>query len=240
MEEKLDHVVLGEELGDGGERVGVDLVAGFVDGVFFVRAPELIDPAEGVVGLEDGGGQLGDEPPQGLEMLRGEGDAEQRIVGPEDLREQPGGVAHGEGGAVGRLLHAEDFRVVAVLQRDGRAIGHHQEVVLGEEAGEEELVPMLVGAFEHEAAGLLRFVGSQMVAKLSAAGAEGDAVLFLVFGQMRRDFRLADAEPGDGRCRAFLGELAGGDDDAFEPAAEVGMEGWHESQRKGLVTRTPP
>ena len=45
VEEKLDHVMLGEELGDGGQRVGVDLVAGFVDGIFFLGAPELIDPA---------------------------------------------------------------------------------------------------------------------------------------------------------------------------------------------------
>ena len=50
VKQKLDHVMLGEELGDGGERVGVDLVAGFVDRVFFLRAPELIDPAKRVVG----------------------------------------------------------------------------------------------------------------------------------------------------------------------------------------------
>ena len=54
MQQEEDHVVLGEELGDRRQLVGADLHLGLVDLVLLVRLPELVDPAEAVVGLEYG------------------------------------------------------------------------------------------------------------------------------------------------------------------------------------------
>ncbi|OQA32555.1 MAG: hypothetical protein BWY57_01863 [Betaproteobacteria bacterium ADurb.Bin341] len=53
MEEELHHVVLSEELGDGGQFGGTDLFAGLVDLLFAQGLPKLISPAEAVVGSED-------------------------------------------------------------------------------------------------------------------------------------------------------------------------------------------
>ena len=52
MEQEEDHVVLGEELRYRRQLVCADLGLGLVDLVLLVRLPELIDPAETVVGLE--------------------------------------------------------------------------------------------------------------------------------------------------------------------------------------------
>ena len=52
MEEELHHVILGEELGDGREFVGTDLFAGLVDLVLPLGLPELVGPAEGIVGAK--------------------------------------------------------------------------------------------------------------------------------------------------------------------------------------------
>ena len=52
VQQEEDHVVLGEELRDGRQLVGADLHLGLVDLVLLVRLPELVDPAEAVIGLE--------------------------------------------------------------------------------------------------------------------------------------------------------------------------------------------
>ena len=53
---ELDHVGLGEELGDGWQGVGIDFIACFVSCVFGLGLPKLIDPAERVGGGEDDSG----------------------------------------------------------------------------------------------------------------------------------------------------------------------------------------
>lgn len=52
VEQKGDHVGLGEELGDGGQLVGADRDLGAVDLVFPLGLPELEHPAEAVGCLE--------------------------------------------------------------------------------------------------------------------------------------------------------------------------------------------
>ena len=90
VEQEIHHVRLGEKLRDGGQRGGVEPVAGTVNGGFFVRAPELVDPAEGIVGEEDFVGQRGSERAE----FGGAGATRKRVAGREDVREQ----ARGTGG----------------------------------------------------------------------------------------------------------------------------------------------
>ena len=53
VQQEEDHVVLGEELCDSRQFVCADLDLRLVDLVFLVRLPELVDPAEAVIRLED-------------------------------------------------------------------------------------------------------------------------------------------------------------------------------------------
>ena len=46
VQEKVHHVILGEQLRDRRQLIRADLVAGCVNLVFAVRLPELIAPAE--------------------------------------------------------------------------------------------------------------------------------------------------------------------------------------------------
>ena len=57
--------MLGEELRDGRQGPSVDLLAALVDLVLLLGLPELVDPAQAVVGGEDLGRQARQQPLQG-------------------------------------------------------------------------------------------------------------------------------------------------------------------------------
>ncbi|WP_156427605.1 hypothetical protein [Thiohalocapsa sp. ML1] len=96
----------------------------------------------------------------------------------------------------------------------------HQEPVLGEEAGEEHAVPVLVGGLVDEALDVLAPVRATLVAELAAVGAQAPAQRALGLREVPRRVRLADAEMHQGRAGGGLRGVAGGDDDVLELAAQ--------------------
>ena len=50
LEQEADHVVLGEELGHRRQVGAADLAPGSLTSLLALALPELVDPAEGVVG----------------------------------------------------------------------------------------------------------------------------------------------------------------------------------------------
>jgi len=53
VEHEIDHVILGEQLGHGRQFIRADLVVALVHLLLAFGLPELVDPADGVVGLEN-------------------------------------------------------------------------------------------------------------------------------------------------------------------------------------------
>ena len=118
MQQEEDHVVLGEELRDRRQLVGADLHLGLVDLVLLVRLPELVDPAEAVVGLEH---RLRQTLQQVLHLgarFRRQRDLKHRIVLAEDLRQHPLGIVAGQFAASPSPSRG---RVPALVECDGDA-----------------------------------------------------------------------------------------------------------------------
>ena len=67
---------------------------------FFFGLPELVDPAEAVVGEEGLLRQAGQQLLQREPLLRGELDLQQHVVGAENLRQHPAGVTRRQDEAV--------------------------------------------------------------------------------------------------------------------------------------------
>lgn len=137
--------MLGEELGHRREVGAADLATGLVDLLLPLGLPELVDPAQGVVGGEHLGRQLGEDPLEPRPVLRREAHLVGRVVGPEDAGQHGGGIPRREhplillpllGGELGDLGHL-----------DRGPAGMDEELVLGEEPGEQHPVPLLVSNF---------------------------------------------------------------------------------------------
>ena len=86
LQQEPDHVVLGEQLGDRAEVGAADLALGGVDLVLLVLLPELVHPAERVVGGEDLRRQAGEDLLEREATFRREPQPDARIVEPEDAR----------------------------------------------------------------------------------------------------------------------------------------------------------
>jgi hypothetical protein len=71
---------------------------------------------------------------------------------------------------------------LAVGQADRVAVRVHQQIALGEEAGKEHAVPVLVGDLGDEVGDGLRVVGAQQIAQRTAMGTQAHAQLFLGIG----------------------------------------------------------
>ncbi len=100
----------------------------------------------------------------------------------------------------------------------------HQQAVLGQEAGEQHAVPLLVGDLVEEQGDAGRLVAPAQLPRLGAQPA-AQAALGLGHG---REGRVARHGQGDQTgARGRLSRVARGDDGAFEVGAEVGGEGCH-------------
>ncbi len=75
LEQEPNHVVLGEQLRHGRQLRGADLVPCLVHLPLPFRLPELVDPAQGVVGGEHRGRERGEEVLQTLSPLGGEAES---------------------------------------------------------------------------------------------------------------------------------------------------------------------
>ena len=187
--------MLGEQLRDGGQGLARDLVAGGVDLIFALRLPELIDPAQAVLGGEDLDRQLGDQLLQRPLVLRREADLEHGIIGPENLRQHPGRVACRQRPAVRRTFVRR--QLIALRQRDRHPfLLVDEQMVLGQEPGEQHPVPVLVGALVDQAVdGLRSGLRIALVAKLPSVRPQPVTELALVHAEMPARLRAADRQP---------------------------------------------
>ena len=108
-----------------------------------------------------------------LEFWR-QGQLEHWRVQPEDLRQHPGRVLSRQFPSVGRAFIGR--KVFAFFERDGdrpAGIGIHEQVVLGQKAGEEHTVPMLVPNFFDQPVKFLRFpFGMALVTQLTSVNTQ--------------------------------------------------------------------
>src|SRR3954467_15440271 len=87
VQQELHHIMLGEELRHGTDCGGIYLLATSIDLLFSPRLPELVHPAQTIVGGKDRLWQCVQELLQLLQILRRKRNLKQWIVGAEDLRQ---------------------------------------------------------------------------------------------------------------------------------------------------------
>ena len=96
LQQEADHVVLGEELRHRGQVGAADLApAGLLTSSFFFALPELVDPAQGIVGGEDLGRQVRSGWPRARWRPSG---AKRTCDGGSSARKMPGSIARGIAG----------------------------------------------------------------------------------------------------------------------------------------------
>ncbi len=123
-------------------------------------------------------------------MLRGELDLQQHVIGPEDLRQHPAGVSGRQDVAVGCPLRG--CQLLALLEADRHAVGVHQQVVLGQEPGEEHPVPVLVGELLGQVLDGLSLIGRLDVTRLLAPRLEPSPEPLVVLIEVRVGLGLLD------------------------------------------------
>ena len=190
MQEELDHVVLGEQLRHRGQGPPVDLVAALVDLVLLLGLPELVHPSQAVVGDEGPLRQAGEQFLQLQPLLRGEVDLQQHVVGAENLRQHPAGITRRKDEAVRGRWVSILGQFFALFQADGHAVRVHEQMILGQEPGEEHPMPILVGEFLGQLVNGLRFIRVPQVACLTAPGSQPVSQFLLLRSEMRE--RLGD------------------------------------------------
>ena len=214
MQQKVHHVGLGKELGDGGQLVGANLHFRGVDLVFALGLPELVHPAQAVAGLEHVSRQRGQQAFQLALVLGCKGQLKHRALRLEHLGQHARGQLAGQlplgfgaqvHGGVG-FLH----QGVAVVQRHGGAYLPQQQAVFCQKAGEQHAVPVLVGHFPDQLLHGLGVIQGFGIAQRTAMGAQAAAQGFVFGRQVVRRFALAHGQLGQRGAGAFLGHLAGG------------------------------
>ena len=226
VEQELHHVVLGEELGDGGQLPGADLDAGLVDLVFALGLPELVGPAQGVVGAEGLGGQFVEQAAELDLVVGGQAQVQHRVVLAEDAGEGLGGEAAGQVEAVAGAQLGGQLVAFGQGHGDAAVLGAGvQQVVVGQEAGEEQPVPVLVGGGLGELVDGLGPDGVEAIPEGPAAGAEPIAQAPRGLVHVGAVARLMDGQVLQGRAGGGLGGLAGLEGELLQGGALVLGEG---------------
>ncbi|KAF5036756.1 hypothetical protein DSECCO2_571790 [anaerobic digester metagenome] len=96
LEQELDHVRLGEELRHGANVCPLNLPPRLVDLLLLFGLPELVRPAERVLGTEGLRWESLKDPLQGCPVLRSVLQEQERVVVLEDARQHPGSVIGGD------------------------------------------------------------------------------------------------------------------------------------------------
>lgn len=224
LQQEANHVVLGEQLRHRAEVGPADLALAEVDLVLLLRLPELIAPAQSVVGCEHVRRQIPNELLQDIAAFGCQARLRGGIVGEEDAGQHKGGITGSQFPGAGRAFLQSQLG--AILQRDGHAVRVQEQVVLGQEAGEQHAVPLLVGDLLDQ---LWNAFGLAAAAELSGLGAEGAAEHLRLLAHRREGLRALDRKGDQGSLRRGFGRVAGGDDGAFEEAAIFGCEWRHVS-----------
>ncbi|HOF31407.1 MAG TPA: hypothetical protein PK441_11210, partial [Burkholderiaceae bacterium] len=116
-------------------------------------------------------------------MLGCKAQLEHRRAGLEHLRQHAGGQRAGQlPAAFGAFVGGQ---LVALFQGDGHAVVH-QQVVVGQKAGEQHAVPVLVGHLLGEVVHGLHLAAVQGIAQLPAVGAQAAAQLTVLFAQVSK------------------------------------------------------
>jgi hypothetical protein len=222
VQQELHHVVLGEELGHRGEVGAANLAPAAINLIFLLCLPELVGPAQAVVRGKDRHRQAGEDALQALQIFGGQAHLGGRRAGVED----PGQHARGEasGDLPGVAVAGLQRQVGAVLQAHRRAGGVHQQLILGQEAGEEHAVPLLVGDLLDQQRGA---GGHIAVAELAGAGAQGVAQAALIAAEAGGSNLALKGQGGEGGARGGLGGVAGVDHGLLEGAAQVVVKWRH-------------
>ncbi len=132
FQQEAHHVVFGEELGHRRQVGPADLAAAGVHFLLLVRLPELIDPAQAIVGREDRGRQAGQDRFQPLAALRRKAHLDRRVVGQEDAGQHRAGVARSQVPGVGCAFLWGQLR--ALFQRVQTGKGGKRAEINREEA----------------------------------------------------------------------------------------------------------
>ena len=184
LEQEADHVVLGEELGDGRELLSPDPPLAAVHLRLLLRLPELVAPAERVLRVEDGCREAHEQALERDPALRGEADLHRRVVGPEDTGQHLAGVASCQRPGIRLALLGRQLLTLRDRYRHAERV--YQEPVLGQEAGEQHPVPLLIGDLLDEG---LQPVAHDAVSELTRARAQRVAQPALVRADPARRLR---------------------------------------------------
>jgi hypothetical protein len=216
VEEELHHVVLGEELGNGGELIGSDLHPGFIDLILSLLLPELVGPAEGIIRREDLGREFSQKLSEEDLIALGQGDLEDGIIRAEDSREDFLSESAGE---VEAILGPQLVSQLLAIREGHRDIPlilvGMEESILSQEAGEEEAVPVLVGGILGEVLDLLSPLRRiELISQGAASGAEAIAQLALLHAHVSPVLLLMHGEILERSTASLLGCLTGIERDA--------------------------
>ena len=228
VQQKTYHVRFSEELGHGGQFACAYFDLGTVDALFVVCLPELVHPAQAVRSGEHLLRQGRQQAFQPLLMLRGQSQLKNRRVQPENLWQHAGSKAGGQLPAVGcTFIGGQVFTFFKRHRHRIIRVWIHQQIVLGQKAGKEHTVPVLVGDFFHQTIHVLHFIAVQGIPKLPAMRSQTAAQLALRLGKVRGHGLLVHAkltQRGTGCGFRYDTRFPDG---ALQTTAEISVEGGH-------------
>jgi hypothetical protein len=227
VQQKLHHVVFGEKLRHGRDRARVDLVAALVDLFLPGCLPELVHPAETVVRQKRLRRQFAQQFLERQPMFRGELDFQEHVVGAKHLRQHAAGVPGRQDEAVCRRRIGTRRQFVAFRQADRHAIRVHQQMILGQEPGEQHSMPIFVSEFLRELVDRLRLVVVPQISRLLPPRPQLIPQVFFPGSEMRKRFRRFDGPLLQRRTGGLFRLLARSDTDVFELSSQIGSKSWH-------------
>ena len=113
------------------------------------------------------------------------------------------------------------YQGLAVVQRHRRTGLPQQQAVLGQEAGEQHAVPVLVGHFPDQVLKGLAIVIGLLVAQGTTVGAQAAAQGLERLGQVVRGLGLSNGQLTKSRTSSFLRNLTCG----FDGVLKLGAQG---------------
>ena len=228
VQQEVHHVVLGEQLGHRRDLRRADLLPTGVHLVLALRLPELVGPTKAVVGGEDLGGQLVQQGPQGHLVVGGEAQLQHGIIAAEHTGED---LARKAAGQLEAVAGAQFWSQLIAIGQGHRhvAVGGigAQQIVLGEEAREEQAVPMLVGGIGHQMLQPLVAIGIALISCSTPPGAKSVAQQALLHAHVGAVFALVHGEVLQGGAHGLFGLLPRMERGAGKEVAEVFGEGGH-------------